>query len=740
MFALFGAFYVVPPQGSDRFQHVSAIIEARDAWREGQVPPRVAPRMGQGRRYPLFQFYGQLPYSAAGALALLPGVDAYDAWRVVTFLCVTCAGFYAYRCGLLLTRQTWAAIVTGVVFVAAPYLATDVRARFAYTEAVSFCLLPAVLYYSLRAFVSPRDRSAPVLGGVAWAGVALSHNITYLYASPLLALFFLSMAGGGPRKFAARMSRVGVCYLVGLLLALWYVVPQLQVLRYIGIAVMNQGATPMGSTTWAPLYALLSPVLTISPTARNTPYLGVQVGWPILAGVVLALFHVARAIESRRRGGGLRTPGPAVMVRLLVAFALAFFIVWSPVDFWRYVPSLFYNLQITYRVLMFVVLWGSLLTGMSLARFWRHRPGGTPPGVAWACVLVVAVMAIPFQGWSLERMSSRTVKLLETRPIFGAADDVYATMPERMPQHRVEVPTGAALVRATDLIGRTHPGRTTRIIVPDGGPRVAQVPVIFYPRLQDVRVDGRRAATVGHVDGLLALGLPAGPHEVAVRFVGTRWANWASAAAWLPVLVAGGAATVRALRRPRPPSRDRHRVDSRPAAFPARAAAFGAVLMVLPMSLPAAFVHWRKNAAERAMGLALPSGEAYLGARVTNAFDGDPETEWVTVPGPSAWLVLMPPQPRTVSAVELEPRQTEVLGGWHKVRVVLYRGERTVADQAFDLPDAARQPLQVLTLARPAEADGIELRFSEPVTLTRAGDRRIPPEFCYCGYREIRIR
>src|SRR4051812_39363972 len=168
MFALFGLYYTVPPQGADRLQHVSAIIEARDAWREGQFPPRVAPRMGHGRRYPLFQFYGQLPYASAGALALLPGVDAYDAWRVVTFLCVTAAGFYTYRCGLLLTRQTWAALVTGVVFVAAPYLATDVRARFAYTEAISFCLLPAVLYYSLRAFVSPRDRGAIVLGGVAW--------------------------------------------------------------------------------------------------------------------------------------------------------------------------------------------------------------------------------------------------------------------------------------------------------------------------------------------------------------------------------------------------------------------------------------------------------------------------------------------------------------------------------------------------------------------------------------------
>jgi hypothetical protein len=93
-----------------------------------------------------------------------------------------------------------------------------------------------------------------------------------------------------------------------------------------------------------------------------------------------------------------------------------------------------------------------------------------------------------------------------------------------------------------------------------------------------------------------------------------------------------------------------------------------------------------------------------------------------------------------VSSVELEPRQTDVLGGWHRVEVVLYHGDRTVARQTFQLPEAHRETLQVLKLDAPGTADGIELRFSEPVTITRDGARRIPPEFCYCGYREIRIR
>jgi hypothetical protein len=46
----------------------------------------------------------------------------------------------------------------------------------------------------------------------------------------------------------------------------------------------------------------------------------------------------------------------------------------------------------------------------------------------------------------------------------------------------------------------------------------------------------------------------------------------------------------------------------------------------------------------------------------------------------------------------------------------------------------------VLKLDKPATADKIELRFSEPVTLTITGTTHIDRATCYPGYREIRFR
>ena len=740
LFVLFGAFYTVPPQGADRLYHLSGIIEARNALREGQFPVRVAPTFSQGQRYPVFQFYGNFPFTLGGAVTFVPGLDAYGAWKVVVFLCVTAAGCYAYRCSLALTGKTWPSVIAGAVFVTAPYLATDFRARFAYTEAVSFCLLPVVFFYTLRAFTVPRWANV-LAGGLAWALLALSHNITYLYGSLFFGLIFLSFASFNWRKMLPRMLRVGATYALGLALALWYVWAQLQVLPYISIATNNTNATPFGSRTWAPLWALLSPVFAISPTAKNTPYLSVQVGWPILAAVVVAAGMIAVRVVARatgnRRTHGLHKPGARMMARLVALFAAAFFIVWSPVDFWPHVPPIFWNLQITYRLLMFVVLAGSLLSGMVLAAAWRNAPGGMPAAAGWAGLLVLGVAAIPFQCWKLDKASGRTIRAIATAPDFGPGEKDYAPVVPRMGNYAVGIPPAVKFLSASDARAQVRPGRTTRAILSTPSETIAQLPVLYYPGLLEVRDGGRELdySAFGHIDGLLAVPLVPGDHHLAIRFVGSRWANRASALAWLTLLVGAGVALKRRGRRAVRPKPVRA-----PATLPVGAAAIGAVLLITPLAVPGLYADWRREATLEAIGLILPSNEAFPGGKVLNAFDGDPDTEWVMMPGKPAWVVIMPPKPRTVASLRLEPRRTTVLAGWHKVGVLLYLGDKTVAEQTFHLPDAARQPVQDLTLDRPVLADGIELRFTEPVTVSPAGDVHVDPDYSYPGYREITIR
>src|SRR5260370_10891204 len=95
----------MPETGAqDLAKHVSVIVEARNALAEGQFPVRVAPNQNRGERYAIFQFYGNLPYTAGGLL-FLAGVNPYDAWKIVVGLALALGGFFTYRWARSRTRQ-----------------------------------------------------------------------------------------------------------------------------------------------------------------------------------------------------------------------------------------------------------------------------------------------------------------------------------------------------------------------------------------------------------------------------------------------------------------------------------------------------------------------------------------------------------------------------------------------------------------------------------------------------------
>lgn len=69
---------------------------------------------------------------------------------------------------------------------------------------------------------------------------------------------------------------------------------------------------------------------------------------------------------------------------------------------------------------------------------------------------------------------------------------------------------------------------------------VVQLPIMYYPRMQRVKSDGRlvKYFPVNYHDyNLVGLRLKPGKHNIQVVFVGLAWANWISFLAWLSVIV-----------------------------------------------------------------------------------------------------------------------------------------------------------------------------------------------------------
>jgi hypothetical protein len=263
-------------------------------------------------------------------------------------------------------------------------------------------------------------------------------------------------------------------------------------------------------------------------------HFGLQVGWPALAALAVTLHGLAA-----RRPGLRLCRGSAG--RLAVFFLLALVLVWTPFDFWRFLPHIFEFIQFSYRLLLFVVLFGSLLAGHALKLALGDRMRFEH---AVAALLGLGVFVSPYLR---PHHSPTTVDLGQeiAQPNIGrgGANGVYLLSLQVIHEHmhRRPCPAGFGPVwRAhTRVPIEVHPGHPTRLLVTSPGRCFIQLPVLYYPRLLDVRVDGRPAPyyAMGHQ---IALPLGPGPHEVHVRFVGLRWANRLSQALWVGVLLGLG--------------------------------------------------------------------------------------------------------------------------------------------------------------------------------------------------------
>jgi hypothetical protein len=83
-------------------------------------------------------------------------------------------------------------------------------------------------------------------------------------------------------------------------------------------------------------------------------------------------------------------------------------------------------------------------------------------------------------------------------------------------------------------------GITSCDITVQNGTGIAQLPVLYYPRMLKIWVNNKRfeGFPVNYRDfNLLGLRLTPGQYQIQVKFVGLTWANWISFLGWLGIIL-----------------------------------------------------------------------------------------------------------------------------------------------------------------------------------------------------------
>lgn len=154
---------------------VVRVEQMAKALADGQFPVRWVADLGYGYGYPLFNFYGPLPYYF-GAFLNVIGFDALVATKMMFFTGTILAGIFMY----FLAREfwgEWGGVLAGVAYQYAPYHAVDVYIRGAVGEFWALAFLP-LFVYGLYKFLTRSGKKAFFTAGLALAAIILSHNIT----------------------------------------------------------------------------------------------------------------------------------------------------------------------------------------------------------------------------------------------------------------------------------------------------------------------------------------------------------------------------------------------------------------------------------------------------------------------------------------------------------------------------------------------------------------------------------
>jgi len=173
--------------------HIAWLYEMDQVIKAGKFPPRFVPDLSYGFGYPLFNFVFPLPFYI-GEIFHLFGFTLVGSIKAVFGLSMVLSMLGMYK---LLRRFVGErlSLLGSIIYIYAPYRATDIFVRGAVGEAFSFVFLPLIIlsFVSLIDFKKKEINWKWVgIGSLSIAGLVLSHNITaymFIFASLLLLVF-----------------------------------------------------------------------------------------------------------------------------------------------------------------------------------------------------------------------------------------------------------------------------------------------------------------------------------------------------------------------------------------------------------------------------------------------------------------------------------------------------------------------------------------------------------------------
>lgn len=164
---------------------VMRVFEMRKCIEDFQIPCRWVPDMGYGNGFPLFNYYGVLPYYIGAVLSYVLGF--IGAAKSLFLIPLIFGGVSMY----LLAKEIagkWAGLTAATLYLFAPYRSLDTYVRGAIGESFALALIPLVFYFGIK-LARKKTIFNFVRLSLSLGAFLITHNIMTMLFTPLLVLF-----------------------------------------------------------------------------------------------------------------------------------------------------------------------------------------------------------------------------------------------------------------------------------------------------------------------------------------------------------------------------------------------------------------------------------------------------------------------------------------------------------------------------------------------------------------------
>lgn len=211
----------------DSFFHTHRIAGILDAFRDGQVIPRIYPYTNNGYGYASPLFYCDL-FLYPFAILYFIGVPLVICYK----LAVSFYSILSIIIVFVVSRKTFISIKTSffctILYTFCNYHLYDVYARSAFGEILAIAFIPIIFYAIYLTFIKHEDRWK--LLGCSYALLVMSHLITFVYYCVLFGIFIVFyFIYKDNRKYIKDISITLIkAIILALMLSSWYLMPMLE--------------------------------------------------------------------------------------------------------------------------------------------------------------------------------------------------------------------------------------------------------------------------------------------------------------------------------------------------------------------------------------------------------------------------------------------------------------------------------------------------------------------------------